>query len=344
MGLFKTKKSSAIPLQDESSPTRKKTSKFPFTKQKKQRQHQKLVSDVKEEQRESHREAIEEEDYDLGDIPRSISTPSRDGSQSLPPLPATPKDDIDQEGREELNNDDDDSIGSPCGAMIKNQQKLNQMTTANKANAKPIITMSANKETLARLHAITSSKTASLNNLQYYIAALSPTISPDSSADLPSRALRCLFSLSEHSSHKQQRIAMVRDNNNTSTGQSPNGKSGGSSSLIPALLSFLKRCPRDSSEQYLTLLVLNNLSIPAQNKQLIALKYGGVQTLAKLLREDPGCHLLVIIIVNLTFGDDKLNGDLLMDGNVQLVDSLAYALLVSERTDFQVMHISCMNV
>jgi len=74
------------------------------------------------------------------------------------------------------------------------------------------------------------------------------------------------------------------------------------------------------------------------------LKYGGVQTLAKLLREDPGCHLLVIIIVNLTFGDDKLNGDLLMDGNVQLVDSLAYALLVSERTDFQVMHISCMNV
>ena len=140
---------------------------------------------------------------------------------------------------------------------------------------------------------------------------------------------------------------MVRSGNHTSANGAENADDDSSSSLIPALLSFLKRCPRDSSEQYLTLLVLNNLSIPTQNKRLIALEFGGAETLGRLLCEDPGCHLLVIIIVNLTFGDDKLNRDLLTvsgtssqqvgggdesdscGGDVQLVDSLGYALLVS---------------
>jgi hypothetical protein len=51
-----------------------------------------------------------------------------------------------------------------------------------------------------------------------------------------------------------------------------------------------------------------------------------------MLCEDPGCHLLAIVVVNLTFGDAELNRDLLSmggGGEVQLVDCLGYALLVS---------------
>ena len=105
---------------------------------------------------------------------------------------------------------------------------------------------------------------------------------------------------------------------------------------MSALLSFLRGCPRDSSEQYLALLVLNNLSIPVQNKRVIALECDGAKVLGRMLCEDPGCHLLAIVIVNLTFGDEELNRDLLTMGRrrgggeeVQLVDCLGYALLVS---------------
>ena len=56
--------------------------------------------------------------------------------------------------------------------------------------------------------------------------------------------------------------------------------------------------------------MLNNLSIPAANKRTIAVKHGGAAVLGRLLCEDPGCHLLVIILVNLTFGDGSLNLDL----------------------------------
>ena len=89
-----------------------------------------------------------------------------------------------------------------------------------------------------------------------------------------------------------------------------------------------------------------------QNKRAIALQHGGAKTLSRMLCEDPGCHLLVIIIVNLTFGDLELNRDLLTMGTsgvtttrschgggggsedwnekeVQLVQSLGYVLLVS---------------
>ena len=38
--------------------------------------------------------------------------------------------------------------------------------------------------------------------------------------------------------------------------------------LVPALLGFLRRCERGSSEQYLALLVLNNISIPSDNKRV----------------------------------------------------------------------------
>jgi hypothetical protein len=70
------------------------------------------------------------------------------------------------------------------------------------------------------------------------------------SGDKPARALRLLFSLSEHSS--EDRIKVVSDN----------------PTLIPTLLSFLMQSERGSSEQYLTLLVLNNLSIPGANKRV----------------------------------------------------------------------------
>eukprot|EP00957_Ditylum_brightwellii_P086039 6545641-Ditylum_brightwellii.AAC.1 len=74
----------------------------------------------------------------------------------------------------------------------------------------------------------------------------------DTSAEAPARALRMLFALSEHSSHQENRTAMVRE---------ANGR------LVPVLLDFLRRCERSSSEQYLALLVLNNISIPSENKR-----------------------------------------------------------------------------
>mmetsp|Transcript_3926 Transcript_3926/g.6447 ORF Transcript_3926/g.6447 Transcript_3926/m.6447 type:complete len:361 (-) Transcript_3926:153-1235(-) len=133
-------------------------------------------------------------------------------------------------------------------------------------------------------------QTPSLDHLSQYVAALSEAISPDPSAALPSRALRCLFFLSEYSSHKQQRFAMVQD---------------ADTSLVPTLLAYLERCLRKSSQQHLALLILNNLSIPTGNKRLIAQEYSGIKILGKLLIEDPECQMLVIIMLNLAFGDEK---------------------------------------
>lgn len=65
----------------------------------------------------------------------------------------------------------------------------------------------------------------------------------------PARALRMLFTLSEHKS--QNRLAMVQKGN-----------------LVPTLLDFLCQCEKGSSEQYLALLVLNNISIPTENKRV----------------------------------------------------------------------------
>ena len=74
----------------------------------------------------------------------------------------------------------------------------------------------------------------------------------ETSKDTPARALRLLFALSEHG-HTENRTEMVR-------------RAGGK--LVPTLLEFLDRCERGSSEQYLTLLVLNNISIPSENKRV----------------------------------------------------------------------------
>ena len=359
MGLFKAKKG-AVPLQDEnesSIPTHKKTKKFTFLKRNKLHQAQRHTDNDDDQvsveatkkpsitpaavitpnsniQRQEERDtplvdvdAINDE-LNLGGIPRSISHASREENELLPPLPATPNDTGCCLG-EGIYGGEEDSLGSPCESMRRHQQKLKLKTvpTTDEGRQDNLQVNIANQANIMKLQSIiTPDATPTIGNLDYFIMALSPKVSPNPSGDLPARALRCLFSLSELSTQKQQRVKMVRGE--VSMGDDIN------SLLIPALLSFLQRCPRDSSEQYLTLLVLNNLSIPTENKRVIGLQYNGVEILAKLLCQDPGCHLLVIIIVNLTFGDEALNSDLLTsvdkgESGVQLVDSLGYALLVS---------------
>ena len=127
-------------------------------------------------------------------------------------------------------------------------------------------------------------------------------------------ALRALFTLSENSSQKSNRTALVHDYHE----------------LIPVLLNYLSRSARNSSEQYLALLVLNNVSIPAENKRMIAIECNGAHILARLLCEDVTCHLMAIILVNLTFADSDLRRELVAPNSpIQLVDALCYALLVS---------------
>jgi hypothetical protein len=155
-----------------------------------------------------------------------------------------------------------------------------------------------------------------MDHLSFYVAALAPSVSPDPSADLPLIALHCLLSLSDQSCDKRQCIEMVRQSTATTTATmltttttkltSSNGNDDGmSNTLIPTLLAFLQRCPRNSPVQNLTLLILNNLSIPTENKRLVALEYGGAKILGKLLSDDPGCQMILIIMVNLTFGDER---------------------------------------
>lgn len=109
------------------------------------------------------------------------------------------------------------------------------------------------------------------------------------------RALRQLFELSDLKPNQtSHRVEMVAENKR----------------MVPVLLDFLKECEFGSSEQYLTLLVLNNLSIPRPNKRLIAIEYGGASTLANMLCKDVSCHLMSIILVNLSFSDSELRRDL----------------------------------
>jgi len=133
--------------------------------------------------------------------------------------------------------------------------------------------------------------------------------------DKPARALRMLFSLSEHASNgNRTHMVLVTKR------------------LVPTLLQFLQDCTCGSSEQYLALLVLNNISIPSPNKRTIALQYGGAKILARLLCDDPSCHLMAIILVNLTFCDAELRRDL-ADPSCAVIDSLAYALKLSSMTE-----------
>jgi hypothetical protein len=66
--------------------------------------------------------------------------------------------------------------------------------------------------------------------------------------------------------------------------------------------------------------------------QIIAVDHAGAGILAKLLCDDPSCHLLAIILVNLSFCDTQLRNDL-----VDIIPSMAYALALSTMTpsDFE---------
>jgi hypothetical protein len=87
-----------------------------------------------------------------------------------------------------------------------------------------------------------------LENIPQLLADIKST---DDSGDKPARALRMLFSLSEHADNSN-RTHMVTV----------------ATQLVPILLEYLQQCARGSSEQYLALLVLNNISIPSPNKRV----------------------------------------------------------------------------
>jgi hypothetical protein len=140
----------------------------------------------------------------------------------------------------------------------------------------------------------------------------------ETSGDRPARALRKLFTLSEHDSLEEYRTKIVRVDDGR---------------LAPVLLGFLERCCKGSSEQYLTLLVLNNVSIPTENKRLIAIDHGGARLLGRLLCDNPSYNLVAIVLVNLTYADVELRRELVSPAtDVQLVESLAFALRVASLT------------
>jgi hypothetical protein len=177
-----------------------------------------------------------------------------------------------------------------------------------------------------------ATKTADLSLLQSYILNLSATNSgngqegssydagtSESDQAAATLALRHLFSLSEHSHPNcdENRLQLVHSNNT-------NGK------LVPALLHFLhRRCDPGSQEQYLALLVLNNLSVPPVNKRVIGLDCGGAYLLCRMLCLDPSCHLVAIILVNLTFCESELRKDLYSnESGIELIETLGFALQV----------------
>jgi hypothetical protein len=102
----------------------------------------------------------------------------------------------------------------------------------------------------------------------------------ETSAKRPARALRMLFALSESSSsdgpndmslnRNHMRIEMVHRFNHVPQNDRPQDLVSNihTGALIPALFRFLKRCQHSSYEQYLSLLVLNNISIPLENKRV----------------------------------------------------------------------------
>lgn len=362
MGLFKRKKKSNIIAlgstdSDDDSlgepTTKKKTSKSKRKLKKGSKKKTKNTNNNKPSAKQSKPQCAtsnndddDEEDeissVELGDIPRSISTTTHDsninnGYYSLPPpAPRTPN-------REDGRNDED-SIGSPCEAMRRLNEKSeerrcdNNHTTTNTTNNNNNTATEHKVDNISTKKLITklnSQVIPSLQLLPEYTAALTEEHSPDTAGELPSKVLRALFTLSEHKESHEVRVALVRDGVIGPHLVDDQSKSAGD--LVPTLLTFLQRCPKDSSEQYLTLLVLNNLSIPMENKRLVGLECGAANVLGRMLLEDVGCHLLVIVIVNLTFCDTGVRRSLLLgrssdcnseDGEVQLVDCLAYALMV----------------
>ena len=168
----------------------------------------------------------------------------------------------------------------------------------------------------------THGKVPSIEAVPNYVHDL--VFSRNPSGERATRALRKLFAVSEHSSFEENRCEMIRQ---------------GDGKLIPVLLEFLGRCDKGSSEQYLALLVLNNLCMPANNKRLIALEHNGAKILSRLLCEDPSCYLIAIILVNLTFVDPDLRSSLVsQDSDIEIVESLSFALRVASLTQEEYEH------
>jgi hypothetical protein len=143
----------------------------------------------------------------------------------------------------------------------KKQNGVASTTTANKSSPKEMVTVPEQPPIIKPVPSTPSppkslveqkspSKQPTMDMLPDLVRVLQ--ISKETSSDKPARALRLLFALSEHG-HTEKRIEMVRAYN----GQ-----------LVPSLLDFVERCQPSSSEQYLTLLVLNNISIPTENKRV----------------------------------------------------------------------------
>jgi hypothetical protein len=73
---------------------------------------------------------------------------------------------------------------------------------------------------------------------------------------------------------------------------------------------------------------------------MIALDYGGAKVCAKILCDDPSCHLMAIILVNLTFADADLRKEIVSaNSGAQLVESLAFALRVATLAPEQFEHL-----
>jgi len=171
--------------------------------------------------------------------------------------------------------------------------------------------MSKSMSTESKTKVMNGQTEPTLNMLPDLISNLGT--SDGASGEEASRSLRFLFALSEHSTGNKE--FMVESFNGT---------------LVPTLLKFLSTCDRNSSEHYLALLILNNVSIPEKNKRAIAIHHGGASILCRLLCEDPSCHLIAIILVNLTFADAKLRKELVSPSlKIELVYALAYVLWVS---------------
>jgi hypothetical protein len=67
--------------------------------------------------------------------------------------------------------------------------------------------------------------------------------------------------------------------------------------------------------------------------QVIGMKHEGVQLLSRLLCSDPSCHLIAIILVNLSFTDTEGRKELLSaKSGTGLIESLAFALRLSSLT------------
>lgn len=141
---------------------------------------------------------------------------------------------------------------------------------------------------------------------------ISSTTDEDADSDLiAAQVLRKLFALSEQT---ETRIPMVMG-----------------TKLVPILLEFCQKCQnqRQQPQFYLALLVLNNVSIPVPNKRRIALEHRAAAILSILLCHNPSCHLIAIVLVNLTFADASVRRDLVSTANIQIVEALSYAYRIS---------------